>query len=201
MSAPKIISALAGSFVIAYVCDHLMADKKIFGGKFWLFSMSSLVLLVLSNLEWHFKLGTTPKTVAEKEWWEETDKKFQAWPRTAGPPVVMNPISRQNFIVKSADNWWSSCSHTLPLSLHNNKQFFWSFKPWNVLDPDGILCFAFILYDDDEDSFGVDYNKCLLVCVYAMSFKHSDNASYYYILYTCALHRVPLLHYYVLLCT
>lgn len=66
--------------------------------------MSSLVLLVLSNLEWHFKLGTTPKTVAEKEWWEETDKKFQAWPRTAGPPVVMNPISRQNFIVKSADN-------------------------------------------------------------------------------------------------
>ena len=32
--------------------------------------------------------------------WQETDKKFQAWPRTAGPPVVMNPISRQNFIVK-----------------------------------------------------------------------------------------------------
>ncbi|KAB2013101.1 hypothetical protein ES319_D09G134600v1 [Gossypium barbadense] len=47
------------------------------------------------------KLGTTPNTVSNKEWWEETDKKFQAWPRTAGPPVVMNPISRQNFIVKS----------------------------------------------------------------------------------------------------
>ncbi|KAK7830496.1 hypothetical protein CFP56_028160 [Quercus suber] len=46
-------------------------------------------------------VGTTPKTVANKEWWEETDRKFQAWPRTAGPPVVMNPISRQNFIVKS----------------------------------------------------------------------------------------------------
>ncbi|KAL8232687.1 hypothetical protein R6Q57_002465 [Mikania cordata] len=44
---------------------------------------------------------TTPSTVSNKEWWEETDKKFQAWPRTAGPPVVMNPISRQNFIVKS----------------------------------------------------------------------------------------------------
>ncbi|PON34413.1 hypothetical protein TorRG33x02_125570 [Trema orientale] len=44
---------------------------------------------------------TTPGTVSNKEWWEETDKKFQAWPRTAGPPVVMNPISRQNFIVKS----------------------------------------------------------------------------------------------------
>lgn len=48
--------------------------------------------------------GSTPKTVSEKEWWEETDKKFQAWPRTAGPPVVMNPISRQNFIVKSSDS-------------------------------------------------------------------------------------------------
>ena len=44
--------------------------------------------------------GTTPRTVATNEWWQETDKKFQAWPRTAGPPVVMNPISRQNFIVK-----------------------------------------------------------------------------------------------------
>lgn len=49
------------------------------------------------------KPGTTPKTVSD-EWWEETDKKFQAWPRTAGPPVVMNPISRQNFIVKSSES-------------------------------------------------------------------------------------------------
>ncbi|XP_019154574.1 PREDICTED: uncharacterized protein LOC109151111 [Ipomoea nil] len=79
MSGPKIISALAGSFVVAYVFDHIISDKKIFG-------------------------GTIPHTVSEKAWWEETDKKFQAWPRTAGPPVVMNPISRQNFIVKSADN-------------------------------------------------------------------------------------------------
>ncbi|KAL8252836.1 hypothetical protein R6Q59_036529 [Mikania micrantha] len=46
-------------------------------------------------------MSTTPSTVSNEEWWEETDKKFQAWPRTAGPPVVMNPISRQNFIVKS----------------------------------------------------------------------------------------------------
>ncbi|MFX9847886.1 DUF1138 domain-containing protein [Acinetobacter baumannii] len=61
---------------IAYVVDNLIADQKIFG-------------------------GTTPHTVSSKEWLVETDKKFQAWPRTAGPPVVMNPISRQNFIVKS----------------------------------------------------------------------------------------------------
>ncbi|GLT88241.1 hypothetical protein SLE2022_062760 [Rubroshorea leprosula] len=74
--AKYIISAVLGSFAVAYVSDVLVADKKIFG-------------------------GTTPKTVSSEEWWEETDKKFQAWPRTAGPPVVMNPISRQNFIVKS----------------------------------------------------------------------------------------------------
>ncbi|KAK9266845.1 hypothetical protein L1049_027104 [Liquidambar formosana] len=53
------------------------------------------------SLKWNLLKSTTPKTVAGKEWWEETDKKFQAWPRTAGPLVVMNLISRQNFIVKS----------------------------------------------------------------------------------------------------
>jgi hypothetical protein len=47
--------------------------------------------------------GTIPKTVSDKEWLKATDAKFQAWPRTAGPPVVMNPISRQNFIVKSTE--------------------------------------------------------------------------------------------------
>ncbi|ONK59785.1 uncharacterized protein A4U43_C08F10670 [Asparagus officinalis] len=79
MTAAKIIGGVAGSFAIAYACDLLISDKKIFG-------------------------GSTPKTITEKEWWEETDKKFQRWPRTAGPPVVMNPISRQNFIVKSSDS-------------------------------------------------------------------------------------------------
>ncbi|KAI4386522.1 hypothetical protein MLD38_004450 [Melastoma candidum] len=79
MRTKYIISAVLGSFAIAYAADHIVADKKIFG-------------------------GTTPSTVANKEWQEETDKKFQAWPRTAGPPVVMNPISRQNFIVKSPDS-------------------------------------------------------------------------------------------------
>ncbi|CAE6143380.1 unnamed protein product [Arabidopsis arenosa] len=44
---------------------------------------------------------TTPGTITNKEWWAATEEKFQAWPRVAGPPVVMNPISRQNFIVKS----------------------------------------------------------------------------------------------------
>lgn len=76
MTGAKILGAVAGAIVVGFACDHIFADKKIFG-------------------------GTTPSTVSNKEWWEETDKKFQAWPRTAGPPVVMNPISRQNFIVKS----------------------------------------------------------------------------------------------------
>ncbi|KAL8097084.1 uncharacterized protein LOC141687214 [Apium graveolens] len=77
MSAVKITGAIAASFVVAFTCDYFIADRKLFG-------------------------GTTPGTVSNKEWAEETDKKFQAWPRTAGPPVVMNPISRQNFIVKGS---------------------------------------------------------------------------------------------------
>ncbi|KAL2320765.1 hypothetical protein Fmac_029734 [Flemingia macrophylla] len=76
MSAKYIVSAVIGSFGIAWICDRYISDKKIFG-------------------------GTTPSTITNNEWGEETDKKLQAWPRTAGPPVVMNPISRQNFIVKS----------------------------------------------------------------------------------------------------
>ncbi|VVB06895.1 unnamed protein product [Arabis nemorensis] len=39
--------------------------------------------------------------VCDKAWWATTEERFQAWPRTAGPPVAMNPISRQNFIVKT----------------------------------------------------------------------------------------------------
>nr|XP_029123240.1 uncharacterized protein LOC105054303 [Elaeis guineensis] len=77
--AVKYIGAVTAAFAIAYLFDMAIAEKKIFG-------------------------GSTPKTVADKEWWEATDKKFQAWPRTAGPPVVMNPISRQNFIVKSNES-------------------------------------------------------------------------------------------------
>uniref|UniRef100_A0ACD5XX13 Uncharacterized protein n=1 Tax=Avena sativa TaxID=4498 RepID=A0ACD5XX13_AVESA len=75
MAAKYIVGSLVGSCVIAYACDYIVSQKKIFG-------------------------GTIPGTVSDKEWWQATDKKFQAWPRTAGPPVVMNPISRQNFIVK-----------------------------------------------------------------------------------------------------
>lgn len=106
MSAKYVVPAVLASFAIALAKDHYIADRKIFGGN----SVSCGWLLV--SLIWsceftveHFTCfldsGTTPRTVADKEWWEETDRKFQAWPRTAGPPVVMNPISRQNFIVKS----------------------------------------------------------------------------------------------------
>jgi hypothetical protein len=36
MSTKYIVSALVGSFAIAYVCDYVVSDKKIFGGKFQL---------------------------------------------------------------------------------------------------------------------------------------------------------------------
>ncbi|KAJ0043902.1 hypothetical protein Pint_17904 [Pistacia integerrima] len=90
MTTKCIIAAVVGSFAISYVCEQLVSDKKILGGKGYIFSFP-----------FNDNPGTTPQTVATKNWWEETDKKFQAWPRTAGPPVVMNPITRQNFIVKS----------------------------------------------------------------------------------------------------
>lgn len=118
MATKYIISAVLGSFAISYVCDQLIAEKKIFGGKSWLsvflklYNFCFAIAVVWCNIflfscsYLNDTAGTTPGTVANKEWWEETDKKFQAWPRTAGPPVVMNPISRQNFIVKSRE--WRS---------------------------------------------------------------------------------------------
>ncbi|KMZ70221.1 hypothetical protein ZOSMA_1G01940 [Zostera marina] len=74
MTTKYIVGSVLASFAFAYVCDTLVSDHKIFG-------------------------GTTTRTVT-KEWSEETNNKFRAWPRTAGPPVVINPITRQNFYVK-----------------------------------------------------------------------------------------------------
>uniref|UniRef100_A0A8R7UZV4 Uncharacterized protein n=1 Tax=Triticum urartu TaxID=4572 RepID=A0A8R7UZV4_TRIUA len=47
----------------------------------------------------HLAPSTVCKMVVDKEWWQATDAKFQAWPHTADPPVIMNPIVRQNSIV------------------------------------------------------------------------------------------------------
>lgn len=33
MAGKYIVGALAGSFVVAFTCDYIIADKKIFGGK------------------------------------------------------------------------------------------------------------------------------------------------------------------------
>ncbi|KAH7543527.1 hypothetical protein FEM48_Zijuj02G0193400 [Ziziphus jujuba var. spinosa] len=71
MAGKYVIGSLAGSFAIAYVCDTTISERKLFGG-----------------------------TVSNKEWLQETDKMFQAWPCTAGPPIVVNPISHQNFNLK-----------------------------------------------------------------------------------------------------
>uniref|UniRef100_A0A453QFM1 Ozone-responsive stress related protein n=1 Tax=Aegilops tauschii subsp. strangulata TaxID=200361 RepID=A0A453QFM1_AEGTS len=75
MAGKYIVAGLVGSCVISYACDYIVSQKKIFG-------------------------GTIPGTVSDKEWLKATEQRFQAWPRVAGPPVIMNPISRQNFIVK-----------------------------------------------------------------------------------------------------
>ena len=105
MAAKYIVVSTLGAFAFAYISDNLVADKKIFGGNnrssSFGFAVSCSILLISCSFQWISCSGTTPSTVLNSEWWEETDKKFQAWPRTAGPPVVMNPISRQNFIVKT----------------------------------------------------------------------------------------------------
>lgn len=75
MATKYIVGSVTASFAFAYVCGVYLADKKVLG-------------------------GTTPRTVANKEWWKATDEKFNAWPCTAGKPVAMNPITRQNYIVK-----------------------------------------------------------------------------------------------------
>ncbi|KAL5213949.1 hypothetical protein ABZP36_003101 [Zizania latifolia] len=77
MATKYILGSVTASFAFAYVCGVYFADKMVFG-------------------------GTTPRTVSNKEWWNATDDKFRAWPRTAGKPVAMNPITRQNYIVKKA---------------------------------------------------------------------------------------------------
>ncbi|KAI3707615.1 hypothetical protein L6452_26242 [Arctium lappa] len=74
----KIVASAIGAIVLAFSLDYIVSDRKLFGGK-------------------------TPRTMC-KEWQEETEKMKTAWPRTAGPPVVLNPITRQNFIVKSRDS-------------------------------------------------------------------------------------------------
>nr|XP_043613117.1 uncharacterized protein LOC122585085 [Erigeron canadensis] len=73
----KIIVASIAATAFGFTMDHIISSNKLFG-------------------------GTTPKTMS-KEWAEETERMKNAWPRVAGPPVVLNPITRQNFIVKSRD--------------------------------------------------------------------------------------------------
>eukprot|EP00850_Spirogloea_muscicola_P012883 SM000085S23233 [mRNA] locus=s85:216942:217590:+ [translate_table: standard] len=43
-----------------------------------------------------FAAGTVPRTLTD-EWAREASKRLDSMPREAGPNVVMNPISRQNY--------------------------------------------------------------------------------------------------------
>ncbi|XP_024399880.1 uncharacterized protein [Physcomitrium patens] len=67
-----IMPALAGTCVVSYAFWDLSRNRKLFG-------------------------GTVPITAQNSEWEKETGKKLDAWPREAAGPVVMNPISRQNY--------------------------------------------------------------------------------------------------------
>ena len=46
MAAKYIILSTLGSFVIAYACDQLVSDKKIFGGKLLLYFLKLLLLAI-----------------------------------------------------------------------------------------------------------------------------------------------------------
>ncbi|KAI7991551.1 hypothetical protein LOK49_LG12G02821 [Camellia lanceoleosa] len=119
MTAKYIIPFALGTCALSFALDHVISDRKLFGGKLCLFISILFVIVFSCSLSTQvaaaaaaaavinliqavfLETGSTPGTVSNKEWAEETERKLQAWPRTAGPPVVMNPISRQNFIVKS----------------------------------------------------------------------------------------------------
>ncbi|KAG0569928.1 hypothetical protein M758_6G121200 [Ceratodon purpureus] len=73
VSFPKVIMpAFLGACVVSYAFWDLARNRKIFG-------------------------GTVPHTIKGTEWEKETNRKLDAWPREAAGPVVMNPISRQNY--------------------------------------------------------------------------------------------------------
>jgi hypothetical protein len=104
MATKYIIGSVAASFAFAYVCGVYVADRKVLGGEVPIMPTNfSAVEEEALDITAALSAGTTPRTVATNEWWQETDKKFQAWPRTAGPPVAMKPIRRHNFIVKSSE--------------------------------------------------------------------------------------------------
>ncbi|KAL8262623.1 hypothetical protein R6Q59_023972 [Mikania micrantha] len=74
----RLIVASLAATAFGFTMDHIISTNKLLG-------------------------GTTPRTMS-KEWQDETEKLKNAWPRTAGPPVVLNPLSRQNFIVNPHDS-------------------------------------------------------------------------------------------------
>ena len=50
MATKYIVSSLLGTCAIAYVCDYIISDKKIFGGKSCLFLLFSLLVLQQFNI-------------------------------------------------------------------------------------------------------------------------------------------------------
>jgi hypothetical protein len=68
-----VLPSVLASFAVSYAFWDLSRNRKIFG-------------------------GTVPPSLQNEEWLKETLRKFdEGWPREASCPVVMNPISRQNY--------------------------------------------------------------------------------------------------------
>ncbi|KAL2629850.1 hypothetical protein R1flu_014536 [Riccia fluitans] len=67
------LPAVLASFVPSYLFWDLTRNRKFFG-------------------------GGVPPSYADPNWGKETERKFDSgWPREAASPIVMNPITRQNF--------------------------------------------------------------------------------------------------------
>nr|KAJ0187160.1 hypothetical protein LSAT_V11C900474080 [Lactuca sativa] len=92
----KMLLACMGVTALGFTLDHIVSDRKLFGGKYFYSILMNFIIIFICAC-------TTPKTMS-KEWEDETERMKNAWPRTAGPPVVLNPITRQNFIIKSSDS-------------------------------------------------------------------------------------------------
>lgn len=62
-AAKYIISAVLGSFAISFAFDHILADKKIFGGKFFFSQFSSTPLHSTAKKSNHPTTCTSHKTI------------------------------------------------------------------------------------------------------------------------------------------
>jgi hypothetical protein len=61
------------------------------------------LFVIVHNFEYKTlpSLDTGSTQTVSEEWWQATDTKFQAWPRVAGPPVVMTPSAARTSLSRT----------------------------------------------------------------------------------------------------